>query len=181
MKTLGPGSLASILKIFLDVAYYLLWAALGIASLIIVVIVFGGVYRFVGDIPAWLDQFLELEIVLALPMGAIGLAALIFIIDRLRKIFRTLTSGDPFVPENVNHLRMIALGIGFYQVLNYVSFGVISLIFTLLGHRVEGGARVVVGEIEFNLGVWFAVLALLVLAEVFREGTRLRDEQKLTI
>ena len=181
MRTLGPGSLASILKVLLDAAYYLLWAGLGIASLIIVVIIFGGIYRLFGTTPAWLDQFLALEIVLALPMSAIGLAALIFIIDRLRKIFRTLTDGDPFVPENVNNLRMIAFGIGFYQILTYASFGVISLIFTLLGRPVEGGSRVVLGQVELNLGVWFAVLALLVLAEVFREGTRLREEQKLTI
>ncbi len=46
MKTLGQGSLASLLKILLDIVYYLLWAVLGLASLIIVVIVFGGLYRF---------------------------------------------------------------------------------------------------------------------------------------
>jgi hypothetical protein len=181
MKALGPGSLASILKILLDVAYYVVWAALGVASLIIVTIVFGGIYRFFGDIPAWLDQFLALEFVLALPMSAIGLAALIFIIDRLRRIFRTLTDGDPFVPENAHNLRMIAFGIGFFQILTYASFGAVSLIFTLSGRPVEGGSRVVVGQIDFNLGVWFAVLALLVLSEVFREGARLREEQKYTI
>ena len=37
------------------------------------------------------------------------------------------------------------------------------------------------GEFEVNLAVWFAVLVIIVLAEVFREGARLRQEQKLTI
>ena len=55
MKTLGQGSLASLLKILLDIVYYLLWAVLGLASLIIVVIVFGGLYRLLGfgsDLPS---------------------------------------------------------------------------------------------------------------------------------
>jgi hypothetical protein len=37
-----------------------------------------------------------------------------------------------------------------------------------------------VGE-DFNLTIWFAVLVVLVLAEVFREGARLRREAELTI
>jgi len=38
-----------------------------------------------------------------------------------------------------------------------------------------------VPEFSLNLGAWFAVLAFFVLAEIFREGARLRDEQKYTI
>ena len=58
--------------------------------------------------------------------------------------------------------------------------GVISLVFTLSGRPVEGGGRLV-PEFSLNPGAWFAVLAFFVLAEVFREGARLRDEQKYTI
>ncbi|XBQ16789.1 MAG: DUF2975 domain-containing protein [Oceanicaulis sp.] len=183
MRTLGPGSLASILKLLLDVAFYVLWAVLGLASLIVVLIVFGGLYRLAGfgsALPRGLEQFLEMEMVLAFPMAIVALAALIFIIDRLRRIFKTLINGDPFVPENAIHLRAIAIGIGVYQILNYASHGVLSLVFTLSGRPVESGARVV-SEFNLNLGAWFAVLAFFVLAEVFREGARLRDEQKLTI
>jgi len=34
---------------------------------------------------------------------------------------------------------------------------------------------------SLNLTTWFAVLVILVLAEVFREGARLRNEAELTI
>jgi hypothetical protein len=34
---------------------------------------------------------------------------------------------------------------------------------------------------QINLTTWFAVLVIVVLAEVFREGARLRGEAELTI
>ena len=43
------------------------------------------------------------------------------------------------------------------------------------------GEREVLISIELNLLVWFGVLSLIVLAEVFREGARLRNDQQLTI
>jgi hypothetical protein len=36
-------------------------------------------------------------------------------------------------------------------------------------------------EASLNLTTWFAVLVIFVLAEVFREGARLRNEAELTI
>ena len=36
-------------------------------------------------------------------------------------------------------------------------------------------------NVDISLSVWFSVLTLMVMAEVFREGARMRDEQKLTI
>ncbi len=36
-------------------------------------------------------------------------------------------------------------------------------------------------EPHFNLTAWFSVLVVFVLAEVFREGARLRREAELTI
>lgn len=183
MRTLGPGSIASILKLLLDIVYYALWALLGLASVIIVLIIFGGLYRVTGvgpALPTGLEQFLAMDVVVALPMAIVALIAIVFIVDRLRRIFRTLNEGDPFVPENANHLRAIAFGIMVYQGLSYASHGVIALIFTLAGNSVESGGRVF-GEFSLNLGAWFAVAAFFVLAEVFGEGTRLRDEQKFTI
>ena len=183
MKALGQGSLAQILKILLDIVYYLLWAGLVLASLIIVLIVFGGLYRLLGsgpDLPPGLMQFLAMDVVLALPLAIAALATLTFVVDRLRRIGATLIAGDPFVAENSNHLRAIAIGIGVYQLLHYAAHGVLALLFTLLGRSVESGARVV-PEFSLNLSAWFAVLAILVLSEIFREGTRMREEQKLTI
>ena len=183
MKTLGPGSLTAILKVVLDVVAILLWILLGAASLVMVMIMVAGVYRTFGigpELPRPLLEFLQLSVVLALPMAITAIVVFTFVVDRLRRINRTLVEGDPFVPENAAHLRGIALGIIVYQVLSYASHGVIALVFTLSGSPVEGGGRVF-GEFSLNLGGWFAVIAFFVLAEVFREGARLRDEQKFTI
>ncbi len=38
-----------------------------------------------------------------------------------------------------------------------------------------------VDNFDFNLTSWLAVLIILVLAEVFREGTRLRADAELTV
>ncbi|MCC5997023.1 MAG: DUF2975 domain-containing protein [Oceanicaulis sp.] len=184
MRTLGAGSLASVLKLLLDIAYFVLLAVLGLASLIIVLIVFSGVYGLIGfgpELPGPLRQLLARDFVLALPMAIAAWAALTFIIHRLRLIFATLITGDPFVPENARHLRAIAIGIAVYQLLHYAAHGVLALVITLLGRApVESGARII-PDFSLNLAAWFSVLAILVLAEVFREGARLRDEQKLTI
>jgi len=183
MKTLGQGSLAQALKILLDIVYYLLWAGLAFASLIIVLIVSGRLYQLLGSgpvLPPGIQQFLAIDVVLVLPLAATALATVTFVVDRLRRISATLIVGDPFVAENSGHLRAIAIAIAVYQLLQYSAHGVLALLFTLTGHPVEGGARVI-PEFSLNLGAWVAVLALVVLSEIFREGARMREEQKLTI
>ncbi len=183
MRTLGPGSLTSLLKLFLDIAIIVLWGLLVLASLVTLAMMFAGIYSIIGMAPALpesLLRFLQLDIVIALPLGVAAIVAILFISDRLRRILITLINGDPFVPENAGHLRAIAIAIAVYQIIRYGAHGIIALIFTVFGRPVESGVSV---EPQFglNLGAWAAVIALLVLAEVFREGTRLRDEQKFTI
>ncbi len=183
MRTLGPGSIASILKLALTVLHWSLWGLLGFGSFLIVLIIFVGLYSFVGigpGVPAGLTGLLNSQLVILIAMATPATGALTFIVNRLVKIFSTLEAGDPFVPENALHLRSIAIGIAVFNLIVYAAHGVIALIFTLVGNSVESGGRVF-GEFSLNLGAWFAVIAFFVLAEVFREGTRLRDEQKFTI
>lgn len=183
LKTLGPGSLAAILKRLLDILYYLLWAALAVASLVTLLIFAVGIYGVTGigpSLPPELRDLLQMSVVVALPFAIFGLVALTFIVHKLRNVADTLVQGDPFVPENAGHLRSIALAILAYQLTSYAAHGVLGLLLTLFGRPVESGVSLT-PEFSVNLGAWFAVLALFVLSEVFREGTRLREEQKLTI
>jgi hypothetical protein len=113
-------------------------------------------------------------------MAMAAFVAVTFIVDRLRRIMATLIAGDPFVPRNAGHLRAIAIAIIVYQLIRYGVNGVVALIFTVFGRPVETGVSIQ-PEFALNVGAWIAVLALFVLSEVFREGARLRDEQKLTI
>lgn len=183
MRALGPGSLTSLLKILIDVTVVVLWGLLVLASLVTLALMAAGLFRVTGIGPEMPDaflRFLQLDIVIALPLGVAAILAMLFIADRLRRILVTLIEGDPFVPENAGHLRAIAIAIAVYQIIRYGAHGIIALMFTVFGRPVESGVSIQ-PQFGLNIGAWIAVIALLVLAEVFREGTRLRDEQKLTI
>ena len=51
----------------------------------------------------------------------------------------------------------------------------------LVAHIPQAHPSLRAGESWFNPTAWFAVLVVFVLAEVFREGARLREEAELTI
>mgnify|MGYP003672771344 CR=1 FL=1 len=174
-------TLVGVLKRALDVIWYLLWAALvvGSAAMALVVIVF--ILQFFGATPlASVLERLDSVKILSFPLFVAEIVTLLVLVDRLRRMFATLLAGDPFVPENAGHLRVIAIAIAVYQAVRYIAQAMVAFSLTLFGHPTANGTEVSV-EYNINLGAWFAVVALLVLSEVFREGARMRQEQKLTI
>ncbi|MEL6725668.1 MAG: DUF2975 domain-containing protein, partial [Pseudomonadota bacterium] len=78
-----------------------------------------------------------------------------------------------FVPENAPRLTQIAVAIGLVEVIRMCSV-------LILAATVDLGEGYV-ANININLAVWGAVIVLLILAQVFKEGTRLREEEKMTI
>lgn len=117
------------------------------------------------------DHDITLQELSAGLLGAIVVvAAVIFVCLELRKILATLTAGDPFVPDNAVRLTRIAIAIAITQLLRYAIAIVVGLV-------VEG-AKI---QLSFDLIAWASVAALFILSQVFREGTRLRDEEKMTI
>ncbi|KCZ83903.1 DUF2975 domain-containing protein [Hyphomonas jannaschiana] len=109
-----------------------------------------------------------------LAAGLIGVlvvvCAVVFVSLELRKILATLAAGDPFVPENAVRLTRIAIAIAITQLMRYV-------IAIFVGLMVTGTSL----EFSVDLIAWASVAALFILSQVFREGTRLRDEEKMTI
>jgi len=94
------------------------------------------------------------------------------VLRHLRRIVHSLRIGDPFHPANVNRLKQIGL------ILAVVTGG------AWIGQSLV--SRLVRGSMEppglFDLATpAFSVLVVFVLAEVFREGARLRREAELTI
>ena len=113
------------------------------------------------------------------PVFSVGLLALavyvgvvLWIIKKVQKIFETMTQGDPFRPENVQRLRHIGIGLAGLEAVNYATRLVSQWAFTDQVDKVK---------FPLNLTAWFAVLVVFVLAEVFREGARLRAEAELTV
>ena len=96
-----------------------------------------------------------------------------YICAQLRKILSTLADGDPFVPENAPRLTQISIAIALIEIIRMCSV-------LILAATVDLGEGYV-ANININLAVWGAVIVLLILAQVFKEGTRLREEEKMTI
>ena len=107
---------------------------------------------------------------LGIVVFAVGIA---YVCNQLRRILSTLAEGDPFVPENGPRLTRIAVAIALIEIVRTVATMIISA-------TVDLGENYTV-NISLNLAVWGAVVVLFVLAQVFREGTRLREQEKMTI
>jgi hypothetical protein len=169
---MGPGSVSSLLKTALDVVYYVL---LGVAVVLLIcaagalVVELGPNYFLTlpDGVQVKLTRVL-LATVLALFSAYVGV--LVLVLGRLRRIFATLTIGDPFHPLNVNRLRAIGAGLAGLEALNIVAR---IVIYSAAPSASRG--------IPLDPAAWFSVLVVFVLAEVFREGARLRREAELTI
>ena len=174
IRALGPGSVSSFLKVILDVSYYVLW---GVGLLLAVSIL--GLLLISFD-PQILPALAHRTILGHAPGAAaavrlggaeLSLIGVVVIVQRLRRVFGAMTAGDPFHPDNVRRLRVIALVLALIEINGYVFAAFDRFV---LHVRAQSG---------FNLDFtpWFAVLVIVVLAEVFREGARLRRDAELTI
>jgi len=180
MRALGPGSVSSFLKTVLDVVYWFIVIMAGLLGLAVV----GGLLAisFIPEIPAQISDRIDIEgavtpgkiVALGVTLstyGALYLGALIAILSRLRRVFATLTAGDPFRPDNIPRLRLIGFVLAGMELARYALNAMLLTIAPAVGWEIAG----------FNITVWFSVLVVFVLAEVFREGARLRREAELTI
>lgn len=104
---------------------------------------------------------------------AVFAPGIIYVCLQLRRILSTLATGDPFVPENGPRLTRIAMAIALVELARYLTVVFLNM-FVDLG--TEQPLR-----LSINLAAWAAVVALFILAQVFREGSRLREEEKMTI
>jgi serine phosphatase RsbU (regulator of sigma subunit) len=202
MKLLGRRSLSSFFKVLLDVAFY---GACVVGALLLTVAAVASRYdtsnvsislpmRFDLDPAAYrvqragapVDARIEdasgsvkvrgaplasVVLLLASVIGAI--AVLLVILHRLRRIFRRLVEGRPFLDENARSLRFIGLAV--------MAGELVWAALQYLGQQaVAGGLSS--AEISFHpafsprLVVVLFGLALLIVAEIFREGIKMRAD-----
>ncbi len=177
MRALGPGSVSSLLKIALDVVFFALWAVIGLLLLATVAAMLFPIDQNLvasAEVNGAIREIRVTKPILALGLlvGAAYSALILFVVGRLRRVFATLTAGDPFHPDNVKRLRLIGLGLAGLEAGNIlIPMGAAALM--------PGAGREGAGWPD--LTAWFSVLVVFVLAEVFREGARLRREAELTI
>jgi len=176
VRTLGPRSISSFLKISLDVVFVLLaigLIALGVLALLSAIGMANPDFLANWRYP-WGDTVLAKSPtrVAGLLYLCIGELCSLGIVSQFRKIFVTLTKGSPFVAENARRLRMIGL---FLVVLEGARIAIAALLTWVIHSRSPFVER------EINFTALFAIGALFVLAEVFEEGVRMKKDLELTI
>jgi hypothetical protein len=135
----------------------------------VAVAVTGGSF-WTGFIEAGPELFWVVEAALAL-LAATSALSFLFL-RHLYRIVGTVGEGDPFVPVNAERFAAMAwLTLGADALL----IGVMSLAKWAPHNRMDSG------DINFAFGGLLLALVLFVIARVFREGTRMRDELEGTV
>lgn len=109
-------------------------------------------------------------------MAVIGIASVPLahlVLTRLRDVVETVQQGDAFISLNATRLRTIAWTVLGLEALHLGVWAVV----TMASSRAQG---LDVGW-EFSPTRWLAVLLLFVLAQVFEEGTRMREDLEGTV
>jgi hypothetical protein len=114
---------------------------------------------------------LGMRVIMVLGIAAVPIAHVV--LTRLLAIVGTVGDGDPFVMENAGRLQRIAWAVLGLELLHLAVGAVAAGAFT--GETTIG--------IDWNLSVtrWLAVLLLFVLARVFEQGARMREDLAGTV
>jgi hypothetical protein len=109
-------------------------------------------------------------------IAVLGLVAIPFnhaALKRLLAIVETVREGDPFVAANADRLQAVAWALLALQLLSLV-IGAIASANSTPAHPLKFDAG-------FSVNGWLAVLLTFLLARVFAEGTRMREDLEGTV
>jgi hypothetical protein len=111
---------------------------------------------------------------------------MIILLDNLRKFFRSLAQGSPFIPINALRLKRVGWLIIivdltifiFYNFWGYILYKSIEVEGFITSIRWESIVASIIGSHMPQIFLGFVVL---VIAQVFKEGTEIKEEHQLTI
>ena len=110
-------------------------------------------------------------------------ACAVFMLLQLRRAFTNIAAGTPFPRENIRCIRRAGwaiLGMAAIELLmNAVMCGFMRATTTVVGRTPVVPLDILL--VDFPLGTILAGLAVLILAEIFRAGADLQDDQALTV
>jgi hypothetical protein len=194
MKVVGQKSVASTIKMLLTGSWYVgvfLLGVLVIASIYIglftedsvpdviesnlVVQSMGLEIEFSSEI---VEPITKLTFMFTILSIAPLLVLIVLIIYQLRKIFETLVNENPFVEDNAKRLK----NIGIFVILTSI---VQTILQSYVGKNLVQAIRSphvqIRTMIEFDMVVIFLGVIFIVLAEVFKIGAKMKEEQDLTV
>ena len=128
----------------------------------------GPVFRALGAIPTPDSGRLFLGMRGIMVVGILAAPVVHLIYTRLLAIVETVRSGDAFIIENAARLQTIAWAILGLQIMNMA-------VVILANGVTVGNERVDIGD-KFSITPWLTILLLFVLARVFDQGARMRDD-----
>jgi hypothetical protein len=106
-------------------------------------------------------------------IGIVSVPIAFVVFRQLLRIVRSVRAGEPFTVENAGRLKVIAWALFALEVLHICVAAIASAVSTK-------EVPLHLGD-DFNLTSWLAILLLFVLAQVFREGARMRDDLEGTV
>ena len=106
-------------------------------------------------------------------LGLIVIALNYVVLKRLVAIVDTVRAGNPFVAANAERLEAIARAMLVLQLLS-ITIGAIAKAISTPSHPVDLDAG-------FSIAGWLGVLLTFILARVFAEGARMRDDLEGTV
>ncbi len=206
MRFLGRWSLASFMKLAIDLPYYLLLVVIPAALVVVVWIALrprpvnwavdltipvrlqldpashpasaredvrkAAISKAYGTLKVN-GRYSTGSLALALIMAATGLGVFMFVLNRLRAVFKTLRDQNPFVVPNVTRIRGIGIALVLGQLLS-ASFGGWLALREMRGISIAG--LTLEPDWSVNLWVVFSGLVLIVLSEVFRLGAQMKGD-----
>ena len=209
MKVLGERSIASFIRFVLGVAWWLVAIALGLLSVLLVLSFWlnfetgnltmklpvalelktpvrgstnqtahtdASIENLTGNLrfPVQNSLFFSASVFLIVVL----LSTLLWVLTQLRYVFVSLSRGLLFIPDNARRIR----GVGFTVIFGELARAALVYFWSYYTslHFTANGLRFVAST-DLNAITIVSGLAILVIAEVFREGARLHEEQSLTI
>ncbi|HVN07516.1 MAG TPA: DUF2975 domain-containing protein [Patescibacteria group bacterium] len=106
-------------------------------------------------------------------IGIVGTPVAYVVFSRLLRIVESVRTGEPFTIDNAGRLRTIAWGLLGLELLH---IGVVAIASAVS----RSGVPLHING-NFDLTGWLAILLLFVLAQVFLEGTRMREDLEGTV
>jgi len=115
--------------------------------------------------------FLGMRMIMVIGIYSVPIAHIVLTL--LLQIVETVRTGNPFVPENARRLQIIAWAMLALQILH--------LVVGAIAKGVSSTAHPLDINWSFSFTQWIAVLMLFVLARVFEEGARMREDLEGTV
>jgi hypothetical protein len=104
----------------------------------------------------------------------------LFIVRRLQSVFASFVANEPFARDNAAHLRAIwvtLVAIEIARITAWVFVHALTAVFVTTGTVIFPHAL----DNPLDLVRLFVIFVVLILAEVFRQGTQLREETEFTV